>query len=318
MISTDVVIVGGGPAGCAAAWKLKQAGIDSIILDKANFPRLKLCAGWITPRVLKKLEIMPADYPGNINTFNFLHFHIYGIPFPILTRQFSIRRIEFDHWLLKRASVPIHRHPVHHIEQENNTFIIDGAFRCKWLIGAGGTNCPVYRKFFRESRPRERKKQIVSMELEFQTEYRTKKCHLWFFQKGLPGYAWFVPKTKGWLNIGIGGKQAVMAEKSLNIRNLWEQFTDFLVKKKLLKIPPPEPGAYSYYLWQNGPVQRGQVLIVGDAAGLATLDMGEGIGPAIESGILAADTILTGHSFSLNSIPRYSLPGIILFPWKYR
>jgi len=213
VISTDAVIVGGGPAGCAAGWKLKQAGVNSIILDKTDFPRLKLCAGWITPRVLRKLGITAGDYPGGIKTFNALHFHVYGIPLPVLTRQFSIRRIEFDHWLLKRAGVPVHRHWVHRIEQKEDTFIIDSMFRCKWLVGAGGTNCPVYRTFFRKLRPRERKKQIVSMELEFQTEYRTKKCHLWFFQGGLPGYAWFVPKDDGWLNIGIGGKHAAVAEK---------------------------------------------------------------------------------------------------------
>jgi len=78
-----------------------------------------------------------------------------------------------------------------------------------------------------------------------------------------------------------------------------------------LKTPPPVPGAYSYYLRQTGPVQKGRALITGDAAGLATLDMGEGIGPAVESGLLAADTILTGNPFSCDSIPRYSLPGII-------
>jgi len=316
MISTDVVIVGGGPAGSTAAWKLKQAGLDLMVLDKAVFPRLKLCAGWITPRVLKKLEISEDNYPGDIVQFRTLHFHVYGVPIPVLTRQFSIRRIEFDNWLLERAGVPVRQHEVQHIEREGDNFIIDGKFRCRWLVGAGGTNCPVYRVFFKELSPREKGKQIVSMELEFKTSLLTEKCHLWFFQHGLPGYAWYVPKKSGWLNIGVGGSQQSMKAKGLDIRELWRQFTGFLMKKKFLTGSPPEPGAYSYFLRQNdGTIQDGSALLVGDAAGLATLDMGEGIGPAIESGLLAANAILQDVPLSFESIPRYSLPAI-LFPWK--
>ncbi|MCK4821330.1 FAD-dependent oxidoreductase, partial [bacterium] len=49
MINTDVIIVGGGPAGATCAWRLRQSNIRCIILDKQRFPRTKICAGWITP-----------------------------------------------------------------------------------------------------------------------------------------------------------------------------------------------------------------------------------------------------------------------------
>jgi len=316
MISTDAVIVGGGPAGSTCAWKLRQAGRNVLVLDRATFPRLKLCAGWITPRVLKKLEITEEDYPGGIAGFRTLHFHVYGVPIPVLTRQFCIRRIEFDDWLLKRAGVPVQQQHVSRIEREGDNFIVDGLFRCRWLVGAGGTNCPVYHSFFKELNQREKKSQIVSMELEYQAEPLTEKCHLWFFQHGLPGYAWYVPKKSGWLNIGVGGSQQSMKTKGLDIREQWRLFTGFLMKRKFLTAPPPEPGAYSYFLRQNdGRIQDGRALLVGDAAGLATLDMGEGIGPAIESGLLAANAILTGNPLSFDTIPRRSLPAILL-PWK--
>jgi flavin-dependent dehydrogenase len=58
--------------------------------------------------------------------------------------------------------------------------------------------------------------------------------------------------------------------------------------------------------------------VIGDAAGLATLDLGEGTGPAIESGILAADAILTGRRFSAKSITRYSLTHILWAGLKTR
>ena len=52
METCDVLIVGGGPAGSSCAWKLGQSGLNVVILDKARFPRHKVCAGWITPPVL--------------------------------------------------------------------------------------------------------------------------------------------------------------------------------------------------------------------------------------------------------------------------
>jgi flavin-dependent dehydrogenase len=54
-------------------------------------------------------------------------------------------------------------------------------------------------------------------------------------------------------------------------------------------------------------VRRGNALIVGDAVGLATRDMGEGIGPAIRSGLLAAEAILHDSDYDLRAIPRVSL-----------
>ena len=62
MVTCDVVIVGGGPAGSACAWKLRQAGLDVVVIDSANFPRDKVCAGWITPQVIDDLRLDVDDY----------------------------------------------------------------------------------------------------------------------------------------------------------------------------------------------------------------------------------------------------------------
>jgi flavin-dependent dehydrogenase len=70
MRTVDVIVVGGGPAGSTAAWRLKRAGVDVLVLDRERFPRLKLCAGWITPEVLRDLELDPATYPHRFLTFH--------------------------------------------------------------------------------------------------------------------------------------------------------------------------------------------------------------------------------------------------------
>ena len=125
MIEADVIVVGAGPAGSTCAWKLNQNGIQTVLLDKRDFPRQKHCAGWITPGVLKNLRLKKEEYPHGILTFKRLFFHVYGRKFPIPTCQYSVRRYEFDHWLLKRAAVPLHRHAVQDLRKDNGYFIID-------------------------------------------------------------------------------------------------------------------------------------------------------------------------------------------------
>jgi flavin-dependent dehydrogenase len=61
MDTCDVLIVGGGPAGSSCAWKLRDSGLDVLIMDRQRFPRDKVCGGWITPQVLEELAIDAAE-----------------------------------------------------------------------------------------------------------------------------------------------------------------------------------------------------------------------------------------------------------------
>ena len=79
MITVDTIIVGGGPAGSSCAWRLGKRGVDCLVLDRAEFPRLKLCAGWVTPQVLRDLEIEPGEYPFSFLTFESLRFNFKGL-----------------------------------------------------------------------------------------------------------------------------------------------------------------------------------------------------------------------------------------------
>jgi len=61
-MKADVLIVGGGPAGSSCAWRLAAEGLDVVVIDRAHFPRPKVCAGWVTPPVFESLEVDLDDY----------------------------------------------------------------------------------------------------------------------------------------------------------------------------------------------------------------------------------------------------------------
>ncbi len=302
-----VIIIGGGPAGAACAWKLVEAGVDCVVLDKQVFPRHKTCAGWITPQVLQDLHINPPDYPHNLTSFPSLIIYINGIPIIRPGRQYAIRRREWDDWLLKRSGVLIKNHEVKEIVKKKNGWAIDNQFSADILVGAGGTHCPVYRSLYKHSHPRTGE-QIVALEEEFPIDWRDNKCRLWFFDNGLPGYAWYVPKAGGYLNIGVGGNASVLKKRGSSIQEHWRYLVEKLQDKGLVPDRDFQPEGYVYYLrGSQDLVQRGNVFLIGDAFGLATLDMGEGIGPAVKSGLLAAEAILGEKEYSPAGIQRFSL-----------
>ena len=317
MIDSKVIIIGGGPAGSTCAWKLKQSNVPVILLDKKPFPRPKTCAGWITPEVIGDLHIRKGEYPFYRLAFHNLNFYFYGFKIPVRTKQFSIRRLEFDDWLIKRSGVDIIEHNARRIRKEGQHYIIDDLYRCEFLVGAGGTNCCVYRTFFKPINPRREVNKIIALEEEFLYDYSDDNCYLWFFDNKLPGYAWYVPKGNGYLNVGLGGKYLKMKERGQTIYEHWDRLVDKLADLGLVQPRLFQPKGCSYYLRDKREiVQIDHAFIIGDAAGLATLDMGEGIGSAVRSGILAAKAIVTGQLYSTRTINRFSFKNILLQFYK--
>ena len=312
MIKSDVLIIGGGPAGAACARRLKQANVHAILLDKAQFPRFKPCAGWITPQVLRWVGVDASSYPYGLTEFNSFDIWINKLKFKLPTHQYSIRRVEFDNWLLQMAEPEFHLHEVKEIRLEDGEYIVDGEYSAQYLVGAGGTHCPVYRAFFSQPSPRAPGALIVAQEEEFQYDIKNNRCKLWFFENKLPGYAWYVPKVDGYVNVGVGGFAGQLKRNDDTLKNHW----NFLVKKLedagLIREHAYKPSGHSYYLRQKPAHARlGKAFLVGDALGMATLDMGEGIGAAIRSGQLAAEAIISGGEYSVAGIPSYSFPSLV-------
>ena len=218
---------------------------------------------------------------------------------------------------MARAKVPVHTHRVETIVREKGGYTIDDTYWCRYLVGAGGTHCPVQRRFFSRPRPRSENALVAAVEAEYPCDCLDRRCHIWFFHDTLPGYAWYLPKAGGYLNIGIGGKLVRLRKQGRTIMDHWRRFIETLHLQGLIRSMPPAPKGHTYYLSHPHPSPRiGNAVVIGDSAGLSTLDMGEGIFAAITSGIAAARAISNHTSLSFDRMPRFSLPAMIFQPWN--
>jgi flavin-dependent dehydrogenase len=303
----NVIIVGGGPAGSTCAWKLQQKGLDCLLLDKQEFPRPKPCGGWLMPETLKDLAIEPGEYPHDLMTFEHYNVHFRYFDLCLKSLQYAIRRQDFDNWLLKRSAVPVLKHKVSEIREDSGYYVIDDLYKCKYLVGAGGTNCPVFQTLFKSANPRSKELQAVTMVDEFTYDQASADLHLWFSLNLLPGYAWYVPKNASIVNVGIGTLRPRLQKNKDSLKTEWDNLAKKVAALSLVKDYHYKPRGFVYYLRGNIDVYRiGNAFLIGDAAGLATRDMAEGIGPAVKSGIQAAVAITEGLPYNLNFIKKYS------------
>ena len=143
----DVLIVGGGPAGSTCARVLAAGGARVAVVDRAEFPRVKLCAGWLSPGIWDVLQLTPASYPRGLWEWNTCHVHYRGKDHAIPCRGWFIRRYEFDQFLLHSSGADLHLGTnVKQIERDTSGQWTIGPLRARYLIGAGGTHCPVARR----------------------------------------------------------------------------------------------------------------------------------------------------------------------------
>src|SRR5262249_40406543 len=130
------------------------AGVDVIVMDRAVFPRDKVCAGWITPQVVGELRIDVDDYRCSRRTFQPItgfRTGLIGGSHEVETQygrpiSFGIRRCEFDDYLLRASGARLKLGaPVSRIRREGSMWVVNDCVRAGMLVGAGGHFCPVAR-----------------------------------------------------------------------------------------------------------------------------------------------------------------------------
>jgi geranylgeranyl reductase family protein len=207
--------------------------------------------------------------------------------------SYGIRRCEFDTYLLNRCGAELRTgQPVRSVVRHDGCWHINDAIKAPLLVGAGGHFCPVARMLGAREVPGT--SVVTAQEIEFEAgdddlERGSVKADTpeLFFCKDLNGYGWCFRKGS-FLNIGLG---RVGPE---HLADHVAAFVQFLRDRgKLVADFPGRFHGHAYQLYERAApklVDDG-VLLIGDAAGFAHPQSGEGIRPAVESGLIAADVL---------------------------
>jgi flavin-dependent dehydrogenase len=300
MRCVDAVVVGGGPAGSTCAWALGRAGLEVLVLDRARFPRDKPCAGWLTPQAVAAVELDCADYAERRVLQRITGIRTSRVGGRELEARYDevvsygVRRCEFDHYLLRRSGAAVEARALTRVRRVAGGLVLDDRILTPLLVGAGGHFCPVAR-WLGGGRG---EALVIAQEIELPVGERDRDACLvnpqvpeLYFCRDFLGYGWVFRKG-GYLNVGFGRRD----ERAF--RAQVRGFLGHLVERGRVPadLPAQWPGhAYLLYEDSRRRVVDDGVVLVGDAAGLAYSQSGEGIGPAIESGLLAAQAILAAR-----------------------
>ena len=285
------VIVGGGPSGSAAAYTLAGYGIDVCIIDKAVFPRDKLCGGLLTIRSRNIFETVferswGTAYEYLANGVKFFSGQKLLNHVENYSELYFTRRIIFDDYLLKMAqqkgAVLYQGNSVAEIDVNNKICRLACGSEISWdyLLGADGVNSIVAKSIFGQSFDKKTTAFALEMEVDKASSRRTVDVPEIHFGVVRWGYAWVFPKQHT-LTVGVGG----LHSQNPQIKKVFKQF----LRNLFGEIPNAKiKGHYIPFGRYRKEPGLDNILLSGDAAGLVEPITGEGIAFAIQSGYLAA------------------------------
>jgi flavin-dependent dehydrogenase len=222
--------------------------------------------------------------------------------------SYGIRRFEFDDYLLRRSGARVYEGVVlASLERVSDHWVVNGQIKARVIVGAGGHFCPVARFLGADAR---KEVAVVAQEMEFElSPPQRADCSIQgevpelYFCPDMKGYGWCFRKGN-FLNIGVGRLDAHALPQHAST------FLQFLKDGRKLGFDVPTSlrgHAYLLYRHQQRHVVGDGILLVGDSAGLAYSQSGEGIRPAVESGLLAADVILSARGeYNQTTLSPYS------------
>lgn len=313
MLATDVVVIGGGPAGAAAAIALARSRRDVTLVDRARFPRDKVCGDGITTGALRLLEDLGLQ-PGRVASWQRVDDVVVRGPagpevtFPLPrgrgTYAAVARRADLDAALLDEARVAgvkvLDGHAcVGAREHDDHVAIrVDGVgeLAAAYAVAADGMWSPT-RKHLGLAAPGYRGEWHAFRQYFGGVGPRAgRDLFVWFEPDLLPGYAWSFPLPGGRANVGFGIVRGERVERIQDMAGIWRDLLDRPHIRQVLgqgAEPEAPHRAWPIPARIDGAVLTGRrTLFVGDAAAASDRLTGEGIAQALLSGILAAGAIV--------------------------
>jgi len=313
----DLVIVGAGPAGAAAAVVAARRGLDVVLTDKATFPRDKCCGDGLTAACLRELQDLGLD-PSVVASWQPVHQVVLHsprrrrveLPLPEGPGLFSVvaRRRDLDAALVElavAAGAELHcgeavtavdggTDPAGEVVLRTGT----STLRAPMVIAADGMWSPM-RKLCgaRHAAGYRGEWHAFRQYLRHGGHDATTAQHIWFPADLLPGYVWSFPLPDGGLNVGFGfprggghavGDGAALWRELLRRPEIASVLGDGAVPESPMRAWPIPARVHQVSLSALG----GRVLFVGDAATAPDPMTGEGIGQALQTGRLAAEAVL--------------------------
>lgn len=326
----DVVIVGAGPGGSAAAYYLSRYGINVLVLEKATFPRDKVCGDGLTPRAVSELIRMGIQIPESEGWVRNYGVRAYGgghkieVPWPDLASQpnygSASARIKLDHKLIQHAEAA----GAHLAEgvtvtgalrEERSGRVIgvrarrtaEGArgeefiVKARYVIDAGGVSARLATSVGREKNLR--RPMGVAIRTYFEsplaaTDMMESHLELWAGKPGeselLPGYGWLFAVGDGLVNVGLGSLSSTAKPSGIDYRSVFKTWIANVPKEWGLNEETqrgPLRSAALPMAFNRKPHYKDGLALVGDAGGMVSPFNGEGIAYALASGRVLADFI---------------------------
>jgi menaquinone-9 beta-reductase len=340
LLKTDVCVVGAGPGGSVTAMFLAKAGINCILLDKAKFPRDKVCGDALSGKVvevLKKLDPTLIEYLNKEEhqvgswgvTFVAPNLKELRVPFRKDTSKDSLppgflsKRMDFDNFLIEQVKkhkgiTLIEECEINNYEKSASGWLLKSkdnqyTIQTKLIISADGAHSYFARH-------------IAGIEVEpahycagIRAYYKNVKgldrenfIELHFLKDLLPGYFWIFPLANGYANVGVGMRSDKVSKKKLNLKNEMLRIIEKYPQLKSRFADAELIGDIKGYGLPLGSKQRklsgDGYMLVGDSGALIDPFTGEGIGNAMTSGMLAAESAqvcITQNDFSAAITAKY-------------
>jgi geranylgeranyl reductase family protein len=284
----DVVVVGAGPAGSAAALAARRAGATVLLLDKADFPRDKACGDGIAPHALDVArDLGVPDLAAGYAPVPALR--LVGPGGGAVARRharpaYTIPRVVFDRRLVEaavRAGAVLRRHVVHRVEDRGDHAVLDGEIRAGAVVGADGAYSLVRKTLGHE--PNGPGHLALAIRGYADAPGLAPEQRIVTTESGWPAYAWAFPIGDGRANIGYG---EVLRGPALTRARLLDRLAELLPDIDTAGAT----GLRAHHLplsTRRPPPGRGRLLLAGDALSLINPFTGEGIFYAVLSGSLA-------------------------------
>jgi menaquinone-9 beta-reductase len=310
----DVVVIGGGPAGAAAAIRLAGAGARVTVFEKAAYGRDKVCGDGLTPRAVGALQELKVDLDGahRIDGLRMIAGRRQReLAWPATTRfpahgaVWPRRRLDahlVDAALAAGAEVVWETEAMPVLGDHGRVTGVEAGGQ-RWdadlVVLAAGAQGAAARLVGADRDPDEPFGLAIRTYAETprHLDRHLEACLTLTDEHGtaVPGYGWMFPAGDGTVNIGVGALSTMRGFKKLNLNRLLDSYTALVREPWQLGEPLERPRAWRLpmsSLRRHGP---GWVAI-GDAAGLINPMNGEGIDYGLESGMLVADLFLADPS----------------------